>query len=71
MPESSEGDELVVSCIRCDGPDARLMDLGILPGEHIRLIRHIPDNGVVIRVKGCDIALSNEIASSILVERMS
>ncbi len=71
LPESSEGDELVVSCIRCDGPDARLMDLGILPGERIRLIRHIPDNGVVIRVKGCDIALSNEIASSILVERMS
>jgi DtxR family transcriptional regulator, Mn-dependent transcriptional regulator len=69
--ESSEGDELVVSCIRCDGPDARLMDLGILPGERIRLIRHIPDNGVVIRVKGCDIALSNEIASSILIERMS
>jgi DtxR family Mn-dependent transcriptional regulator len=71
LPESSEGDELVISCIRCDGPDARLMDLGILPGERIRLIRHIPDNGVVIRVKGCDIALSNEIASSILVERMS
>jgi DtxR family Mn-dependent transcriptional regulator len=69
--ESSEGDELVVSCIRCDGPDARLGDLGILPGERIKLIRHIPDNGVVIRVKGCDIALSNEIASSILVEKMS
>jgi len=69
--ECSEGDELVVSCIRCDGPDARLGDLGILPGEHIRLVRRIPRNGVVIRVKGCDIALSEEIASSILVERTS
>ena len=69
--ECSEGDELVISCIRCDGPDARLGDLGILPGEHIRLVRRIPRNGVVIRVKGCDIALSEEIASSILVERTS
>jgi len=69
--ECSEGDELIVSCIRCDGPDARLGDLGILPGEHIRLVRRIPRNGVVIRVKGCDIALSEEIASSILVERTS
>jgi DtxR family Mn-dependent transcriptional regulator len=69
--ESSEGDELAVSCVRCDGPAARLGDLGILPGEHIRLVRRIPGDGVVIRVKGCDIALSNEIASSILVERIS
>jgi len=69
--ESSEGDELAVSCVRCDGPAARLGDLGILPGEHVRLTRRIPGNGVVIRVKGCDIALSNEIASSILVERIS
>jgi DtxR family transcriptional regulator, Mn-dependent transcriptional regulator len=67
--ETAEGDEVAVSCVRCDGPDARLGDLGILPGERIRLIRRIPGNGVVIRVKGCDIALSNEIASSILVER--
>lgn len=69
--ECSEGDELFISCIRCDGPDTRLGDLGILPGERIRLIRHIPGNGVVIRVKGCDIALSDEIASSILVGKMS
>lgn len=70
LPESSEGDELAVSCVPCDGPDARLGDLGILPGERIRLIRRIPGNGVVIRVKGCNIALSNEIASSILVEKI-
>jgi DtxR family Mn-dependent transcriptional regulator len=67
--EAREGNDLLVSCVRCSSPDSRLGDLGILPGERVRLIRHIPGNGVVIRVKGCDIALSNEIASSILVQR--
>ena len=67
--ESAEGDTLTVSAVKCGMPASRLGDLGIIPGEEIRLIRHIPDNGVVIRVKGCDIALSSEIAASILVQK--
>jgi DtxR family Mn-dependent transcriptional regulator len=61
--------EQVVSCIRCHGPVSRLQDLGIFPGEPIRVIRRIPGNGVVVRVKDCDIALSREIAASIFVEK--
>lgn len=46
----------------------RLIDLGIVPGEKIRLVRKLGNHAVVVRVKGCDIALSDEVASSILVE---
>jgi DtxR family Mn-dependent transcriptional regulator len=60
---------LVISCIRCQGNMSRLQDLGIFPGESIRVVRRIPGNGVVVKVKDCDIALSREIAGSILVER--
>jgi DtxR family Mn-dependent transcriptional regulator len=60
---------LVISCIRCHGNMSRLQDLGIFPGESIKVVRRIPGNGVVVKVKDCDIALSREIAGSILVER--
>jgi DtxR family Mn-dependent transcriptional regulator len=60
---------LVVSCIGCQGTVSRLQDLGIFPGEPIMVVRRIPGNGVVVKVKDCDIALSREIAGSILVER--
>jgi DtxR family transcriptional regulator, Mn-dependent transcriptional regulator len=46
----------------------RLLDLGIVPGEKIRLIRKLGNHAVVVRVKGCDIALSDEVAASIRVE---
>jgi DtxR family transcriptional regulator, Mn-dependent transcriptional regulator len=46
----------------------RLLDLGIVPGERIRLIRKLGNHAVVVRVKGCDIALSDEVAASIRVE---
>ncbi len=60
---------LVISCIRCQGTVSRLQDLGIFPGEPITVVRRIPGNGVVVKVKDCNIALSREIAGSILVER--
>jgi DtxR family Mn-dependent transcriptional regulator len=69
LMDSSVGIEMVVSCIRCHGPVSRLQDLGIFPGESIRVIRRIRDNGVVVKVKDCDIALSREIAASIFVEK--
>jgi DtxR family Mn-dependent transcriptional regulator len=46
----------------------RLLDLGIVPGEKIRLVRKLGNHAVVVRVKGCDIALSDEVAASIRVE---
>ncbi len=69
LEDASEGEELEVSCVRCRGSGTRLHDLGIFPGTIISVIRKIPGNGLVVRVKKTDIALSPEIAASILVER--
>ena len=69
LEDVSEGDELIVSCVRYRGPGSRLHDLGIFPGTSISVVRKIPGNGVVVRVKESDIALSSEIAASIMVER--
>ena len=67
--EAEEGDSLVITCVRCRGSGGRLQDLGLFPGTEITVVRKIPGNGIVVRVKECDIALSTEIAASILVER--
>lgn len=64
----SEGAELVIKNIPCHGNYSRLADLGIFPGEKIVLVRKLSNDAVVIRVKGCDIALSPEIAQSVCVE---
>ncbi|NTU99819.1 MAG: metal-dependent transcriptional regulator [Methanoregulaceae archaeon] len=68
LMETDLGPEMVVSCIRCQAPVSRLHDLGIFPGETIHIVRRIEGNGVVVKVKDCDIALSREIAASIFVE---
>ena len=65
-----EGTILRVSTIRQWGHYTRLLDLGILPGEEISIRRRLNNGAVVVRVKGCDIALSPEIAASIAVEQI-
>ena len=67
--EAAEGDLLIVSCVRCRGSGGRLNDLGLFPGTEIKVIRKIPGNGIVVRVKDCDIALSPEVSANVLVER--
>lgn len=47
----------------------RLIDLGVIPGEVVILRRRLHNNAVVLQVKECDIALSPEIAGTILVEK--
>jgi DtxR family transcriptional regulator, Mn-dependent transcriptional regulator len=47
----------------------RLIDLGVIPGEVVILKRRLHNNAVVLQVKECDIALSPEIADTILVEK--
>jgi DtxR family Mn-dependent transcriptional regulator len=48
----------------------RLIDLGVIPGEVVVIRRRLHNNAVVLKVKECDIALSPEIAGTILVEKM-
>ncbi|WP_298666472.1 metal-dependent transcriptional regulator [uncultured Methanofollis sp.] len=65
----AEGDTVEVTMIRCTGKNRRLMDLGVIPGEKIILQRKLGNNAVVVTVKGADIALSPEIASTIFAEK--
>jgi len=69
LAEADEGDTLIVAGVRCEGPGTRLNDLGLFPGTEISVVRKIPGNGIVVRVKDCNIALSQEVATFVLVER--
>ncbi len=64
-----EGTRLKVITVKCPGGCQRLSDMGIFPGETITLIHTLNNKAVVVEVKGCDIALSHEIASCIFVEK--
>ena len=66
--DCKEGDTVRVAMIRGPRRNRRLLDLGIFPGEIVQIRRKLPNHSVVVRVKGCDIAISPEIARSIFVE---
>jgi DtxR family Mn-dependent transcriptional regulator len=67
----NEGDELVVRCILGQACAKRLLDLGIVPGEKVKIRRKHGKDALVLQVKGCDVALSPEIAAAVSVERYS
>lgn len=71
LVECAEGSLLHVATIQEFAKHSRLLDMGIIPGELITLRRRLGNNAVVVKVKECEIALSPEVASSILVERCS
>jgi len=64
-----EGEPLTVTFVHCPGRHRRLIDLGVIEGEPITIRRKLHNEAVVISVKGCDIALSPEVASEIHVRR--
>ncbi|ABN57711.1 MULTISPECIES: metal-dependent transcriptional regulator [Methanoculleus] len=66
--DCKEGDTVRVAMMRGHRRHRRLLDLGIFPGEIVQIRRKLPNESVVVRVKGCDIAISPEIARSIVVE---
>ncbi|MCK9306380.1 metal-dependent transcriptional regulator [Methanoculleus sp. YWC-01] len=66
--DCKEGDTVRVAMMRGPRRHRRLLDLGIFPGEIVQIRRKLPNQSVVVRVKGCDIAISPEIARSIIVE---
>lgn len=68
--EAAESIPLTVMGITGGDHLHRLIDLGIIPGEVVILRRRLHNNAVVLQVKECDIALSPEIAGTILVEKM-
>jgi DtxR family Mn-dependent transcriptional regulator len=65
----NEGDELVVRCILGQSCAKRLLDLGVVPGEKVKIRRKLGTRALILQVKGCDVALSPEIAAAVSVER--
>jgi DtxR family Mn-dependent transcriptional regulator len=65
----NEGDEVIVCGIIGRGSAKRLLDLGVVPGQRVKIRRKLGSRSIVIEVKGCDVALSPEIAAAISVER--
>ena len=63
------GSEAIVASVR--GPRAlrrRLMDIGLVPGAHVRVLRRAPlGDPVEVSMKGCLLALRREEAGEIFV----
>jgi len=69
ISEFSEGDVVIIQCIHGRACAQRLLDLGLVPGERATIRRKLSNGALVVQVKGCDVAVSPEIASAIGVER--
>lgn len=70
LSDCQNGDAVVVTGIKGCGRALRLADLGIVPGEKVTIKQRMAET-LLIRVKGCDIAISPEIARSVLVGEAS
>ncbi|MDP3563907.1 MAG: metal-dependent transcriptional regulator [Methanoregula sp.] len=70
IADFSEGDEVIIQCIHGRACAQRLLDLGLVPGERVTIRRKLSNGALVVQVKGCDVAVSPEIASAIGVERL-
>lgn len=66
----AEGDTLEITIVGHHGYYHRLMDLGFIPGERVVIRRKLSNNALLVEIKGCDIALSPDIASLIQVEKV-
>jgi DtxR family transcriptional regulator, Mn-dependent transcriptional regulator len=67
LADCSQGEEVRIDAVRGCGRGGRLADLGLIPGERVLVKQRMADT-LLIKVKDCDIAISPEIARSVLVE---
>jgi len=67
LSECSEGSIIRILSIKEHGNDRLLHDLGFCPGEHIRIIRKLHNSSLIIEVKGCEIAISRDVARDVNV----
>ena len=61
-----DGERVRIHAIRGGGRSGRLSDLGLIPGELLVVRKRLPET-ILVRVKDSDIAISDEIAETILV----
>jgi DtxR family Mn-dependent transcriptional regulator len=69
ISDCEEGEDVIIHCIHGRACAKRLLDLGMVPGERASIKRKLSNGALVVQVKGCDVALSPEIATAIGVER--
>jgi DtxR family Mn-dependent transcriptional regulator len=69
ISDCSEGEHVAIHCIHGRACAKRILDLGMVPGENVLIKRKLSNGALVVQVKGCDVALSPEVASEIGVER--
>jgi DtxR family Mn-dependent transcriptional regulator len=67
LADCRPNEQVVIEGIKGCGRALRLADLGLVPGQQVRVLERMA-NTMLIRVKDCDIAISPEIARSVLVE---
>jgi DtxR family Mn-dependent transcriptional regulator len=66
-----EDDDVKITLIARGGSVKRLMDLGLLPGETVKIKRKLGNAALVVLVRGTEIALSQEIAVSVCGEKVA
>jgi DtxR family transcriptional regulator, Mn-dependent transcriptional regulator len=69
ISDCNEGENVTIHCIHGRACAKRILDLGMVPGEHVSIKRKLSNGALVVQVKGCDVALSPEVAAEIGVER--
>lgn len=67
LADCAHGEVVRIDAVRGCGRGGRLADLGLIPGEKVTVKQRMADT-LLIQVKDCDIAISPEIARSVLVE---
>ena len=67
LADCQEGQRVCITAVKGCGRAARLADLGLNPGEEV-LIRRRMARTILVQVKGSDIAISADIAKTVLVE---
>jgi len=66
LSEGKIGEQYQIIAIKDCNRLERLTDLGIIPGAHLTIVQRLA-SAFVVTVKNCDIAISPEITSAILV----
>jgi len=72
LTEAEENEVMrVVSVHAGRGKILRLNDLGVVPGEEIRILRKLPNGTIMVEIKGSEVALSSVVAGAVSVEKMA
>ena len=71
LPSLSPGESAVIKTFNADlNLQSRLVEMGILPGTEIRLIKKTPFKGpIAIKIRGYEVSLRYRDAEQILVQQ--